>query len=126
MSYNTIDFKGIEAVLRRKQRIASETGFPLELAVCAVSHLLSPAVAEKQPSKRNICTVRNEEYIKVQDATTYPYQKSRLTGLRRGKSASSKVTRFKQWNIASVLPLSFSISMYNTQFNSPIELVFST
>ena len=61
-------------------RIASETGFPLELAVCAVSHLLSPAVAEKQPSKRNISTVRNKDYIAVQDATTSSYQKSRSTG----------------------------------------------
>ena len=72
-----IEFKGIEGVLWRKLRIASETGFPLELAVCAVSHLLSPAV---QPSKRNICTVRNEDYITIQDATTSPYQKPRLTG----------------------------------------------
>ena len=47
-----IDFKGIEGALWRKQRIASETGFPLELAICAVSHLHSPAVAEKQSSKR--------------------------------------------------------------------------
>ena len=74
-----IEFKRIEGVLLRKQRIASETDFPLELAVCAVSHLLSPAVIEKQPSKRNICAARNEEYIIVQDATTYPYQKPRST-----------------------------------------------
>ena len=74
------DKKKIEGVLWRKQRIASESGFPLELAVCAVSHLLSPAVAEKQPSKRNICSVRNEDYITVQDATTSPYQKPRSTG----------------------------------------------
>ena len=72
---SSIEFKGIEGALWRKQRIASETGFPLELAVCAVSHLLSPAVAEKQQSKRNICTVRNKDYITVLDATTSLYQK---------------------------------------------------
>ena len=60
--------------------MASETGFPLQLAVCTVSHLLSPAVAEKQPAKRNICTVRNKDYITVQDTTTSPYQKPRSTG----------------------------------------------
>ena len=75
-----VEFKGIEEVLWRKQRIASETGFPLKLAVCAVSQLLSSAVAEKQPSKRHICIVRNEDYITVQDATTSPYQKPRSTG----------------------------------------------
>ena len=85
-----IEFKGIEGALLRKQRIASETGFPLELAVCAVSHLLSPAVAEKQPSKRNICTVKNEEYITVQDATTYSYQNPRSTGCDAANQAVQK------------------------------------
>ena len=76
----TIEFKGIEGALWRKQRIASETVFPLELAVCAVSNMLSPAVAQKQPSKHNICTVMNEDYITVQDATTSSYQKLCSTG----------------------------------------------
>ena len=54
---------------------------------------------------------KNEDYITVQDATTSPYKKNTLNWLRRCKSASSKVTRFKQWDIALVLPLPFSISM---------------
>ena len=75
-----IEFKRIEEVLRRKQCIASETGFPLELAVYAFSHLLTPVVTVTQPSKRNVCTVWNEDYVTVQDATSSPYQKPRSTG----------------------------------------------
>ena len=81
-----IEFKEIEGVLRRKQRIASQFGFPLELAVCDVSHLLSPAMAEKTTFKRNIYTVRKEDYT-LQDV--------RCTKKHAQLAATLQISQFK-------------------------------